>query len=670
MRLLRSAFMVKTFVKPSMYQHTREPVLIFSVRWVRNVILRELLRQSMPPPPPEDGDALPAPPAASKPALAPQKAAKAPKATKQAAKLPSAPPAGPRWQLSNLFSRSPKPPALPVPEPSVPLVVYVASFVLNLLALGLPLVIMQVYDRVLPNRSFDTLSLMIIGLSGILVLDLLLKTIRAYLTGWMAARFNHTATVAAMERLMKAPYNATEKDSPTVHMARLAALSSIADFHGGASRLMVIDMPFVTIFLAMLAFVGGTMVLVPLGLFAVFALIAAKRNKALRLILEERTQQDERKYDFVTEAISGIHTIKTFAMEPQMMRRFERLQQAVAVTTHRSIITGGEAQAMSVVYGNISQIIVVSIGATQVIDQNLSMGALACCTLLSGQVLQPLLRGMALWSELGSLAIKRNHAAHLFELPAPLNAPVAVSTSTLRGALELNHVVVNEGGEARVPLLTVDTLAIAPGTIAGIRGTGSSAASTLVRLVMGDLAPASGTVRVDGLDPCGPEGAALRNAMAYVGAQAIMFRASIIDNIALFAHGRDRDAALEAARLVGLEEDIHLLPEGYDTKLGDGIAQNFPASFLQRIAIARAIARRPRVLVFDEVNALLDRKSDLALMRALDALRGRLTVLIVSQRPSFLACADVVWGFEGDRLVATQRSAPPPAPPAQQEAVS
>ena len=126
---------------------------------------------------------------------------------------------------------------------------------------------------------------------------------------------------------------------------------------------MVIDLPFVSIFMVMLLFVGGAMVLVPLVLFAVFAGLALRRNKELREVLHDRSNQDNKKYDYVTEVISGIQTVKAFAMEPQMQRRFERLQQSVAESPKNSIILGGKAQTAAVLYGNIAQITVVAIGA-------------------------------------------------------------------------------------------------------------------------------------------------------------------------------------------------------------------------------------------------------------------------------------------------------------------
>src|SRR5258707_8663373 len=173
--------------------------------------------------------------------------------------------------------------------------------------------------------------------------------------------------------------------------------------------------------------VGGTMVLVPAVLFFFFAALAIGRAREFRKILDARTAQDNRKYDFIAEVLAGVHTVKVMAMEPQMQRRFERLQQAVAETTMASILTGQANQTSALVYGNVSQLIVVAIGGSLVINDHLTMGALACCTMLSGQILQPLLRAISLWTEKESVDHRRTEVRLLIDLPsvelAPANDP-------------------------------------------------------------------------------------------------------------------------------------------------------------------------------------------------------------------------------------------------------
>ena len=257
---------------------------------------------------------------------------------------------------------------------------------------------MQVYDRVIPNRSLATLAYLFLGLTIAIAIDYVLKISRSALLSWHATQFIERVEDEGIARFLRSPNGAFERDAAAVNVSRFAAAAALAEYHSGQARLVAIDLPFVAIALIVLTIVGGTMVLVPAVLFCFFAALAIGRARKFRQILDSRTAQDNRKYDFIAEVLAGIHTVKAMAMEPQMQRRFERLQQAVAETTMASILTGQANQTSATLYGSVSQLIVVAIGGTQVINDHLSMGALACCTMLSGQILQPLLRAIALWT--------------------------------------------------------------------------------------------------------------------------------------------------------------------------------------------------------------------------------------------------------------------------------
>jgi ATP-binding cassette subfamily C protein LapB len=304
-----------------------------------------------------------------------------------------------------------------VREPSVPIAVKFASFSVNLLALALPLSIMQVYDRIIPNHSLATLAYLLLGLTFAIATDFILKISRSALLSWHATQFVEKVENEGVSRFLRAPNGAFERDAAAVNVSRYAAAAALADYHSGQARLVAIDLPFVAIALIVLTIVGGAMVLVPAVLFFIFAALAIGRARKFRKILDSRTAQDNRKYDFIAEVLGGIHTVKGMAMEPQMQRRFERLQQAVAETTMASILTGQANQTSAMLYGSISQLIVVSIGASQVINDHLTMGALACCTMLSGQILQPLLRAISLWTEKENVNHRRAEIRLLLDLP-------------------------------------------------------------------------------------------------------------------------------------------------------------------------------------------------------------------------------------------------------------
>ena len=523
-----------------------------------------------------------------------------------------------------------------IDEPTVSPEVYVSSFAINLLALALPLSIMQLYDRIIPRHSLETFSYLFLALALALVVEFVLKTTRSALLSWNAMHFVRNVEHEAIARLLWAKDGPFEHEPVAVHVNRYAAVAALGDYHSGQARLVLIDLPFVGIALIVMTIVGGVMVLVPASLFLLFAALAISRARKFRTIINTRTAQDNRKYDFIAEVLSGIHTVKSMAMEPQMQRRFERLQQAVAETTFSSILTGQANQTSALLYGSISQLVVVAIGASLVVDDRLTMGALACCTLLSGRILQPLLRAISLWTEKETVDHRRSEIRLLLDVPPVEAAPLI--RAKVEGAIRFESVTFSYSPTVN-PILHAVDFSIAAGAIVGVKGRDGSGRSTLLKLLRGDIEPVSGRVTIDGISTIAPEFLSTYQSIAYVGAAPVVFRGTIMDNLTVFSPER-RDLARRMAQLFGLEAAINVLPDGFETTLGEGIGDDLPASIAQQLNIVRSLTSSPRILVLDEANTVLDGIAENALMRALDSLRGHLTVIIVSHRPSLLAMCD------------------------------
>ncbi len=534
-----------------------------------------------------------------------------------------------------------------ITSPGLSRPVILASILTNILGLAMPLTVLQIYDRILPNQSTHTLLLLILGLSAVLVLDGAIKITRSLIIGWSAASFGYQAQVEAFQRLVKSPPYLIDHEPVSVQMNRLNALQSISDFFGGPSRVLAVDLPATVIFLAVMYLIGGPIALVPLGLLGIFAIITLRKNRALQQTVEVRSDHDNRKYDFVIEVLSGIHTVKSMAMEPLIMRRFERLQRQVGEHSYRSIELSNASQSAAGMYSTFSTVCVVIVGAFMAISGNLSIGAVAACTLLSGQIIQPMLRGISTWTELQRIRHDSSEALKLFELPLANPTPITVSqVSGAMTASNLNHRYEREENST----LKDVSFEFSAGEMIGLRGADGSGRSTLMRILSGDQIPQNGSVYLDGINLYGPTHEALRDQISYVGASAPLFRGTILDNLTMFGCSSDAPHGRRAAALIGLEQEIHVLPQGYDTLLGAGIIENLPASTMQRIAIARALASRPRILILDEANSVLDQLGEAALIRALQQLRGQLTIIIVSHRPSMLAIADRRFEMDGGVL--------------------
>lgn len=222
----------------------------------------------------------------------------------------------------------------------------VATLFINILSLAMPLTLLQVYDRIIPNNASGTLAMLILGVASALLLEALLRLGRSWVSGWMGARFDHLAGCMAMERLLHSGVPDFERQGSGVHLERLNALGTLREFYAGQAILALVDLPFAVLFLAVIAYLGTWLVFVPLGLLVVFVLTALYVGKRLRGSLEDRIMSDERRFNFIIEVLGAVHTVKGLAMEEQMLRRYERLQETSAEANFE--VAKDSAKALSV----------------------------------------------------------------------------------------------------------------------------------------------------------------------------------------------------------------------------------------------------------------------------------------------------------------------------------
>ena len=475
----------------------------------------------------------------------------------------------------------------------------------------------------------------------------LLRIARGYLVGLAAARFSHNTAVEAVDRILNAPTGLADQDASTKNLERIDAVAKVGDFYGGQSRLLMIDLPFAFLFIAMIGMIGGVLVLIPFALIALFGLSTIRRARELRQVFERREEEEAKKFDFVEEVLSGITTVKGHAMEPPMLRRFERLAETAARLNLQSIRSAGEAQMVATMLGNVATIAMVTAGGMVAIYSEMSIGALAACTMLTGRAVQPILRAAGTWHELQKTRVAIKEASALFELP-----PVATA-EPVRGVAEPPEIILEDvahrparGGH----LWQGINLHIEPGETIGVAGRDGSGKSTLLRVIAGLAIPERGLIKIDGQSADLYRGAS-GSVMGCVTHQTAPFRGSILDNLTIFGHGATIEEARWAAQLVGVEDDIHRLPDGYDTRLGEGISEILAGGLIRRILITRAIAQKPALLILDEPEAFLDQVADEHLLDCLTSLRGTMTTVMVTNRPSYLALADRVYELSAAGLI-------------------
>ncbi|MFZ5609440.1 MAG: peptidase domain-containing ABC transporter [Pseudomonadota bacterium] len=534
--------------------------------------------------------------------------------------------------------------------------VLAASLALNLTSLALPLVVLQVYDRIIPHRAFSTLSLLIVGLLLALILDAVLRMARSLIAGWAGAQYEHAAGMQAVARILKADLDSIEAVPAGKHLDRLSSIDPVRDFYASQASLALVDIPFAVLFLGLLGLIAGSLVIVPTLLMVVFAAAALWVGHHLRQALAARSMLDDRRYNFIIEVLSGIRTVKALAMERLMQRRYERLMESCAGAGHDVGYWSGIAQGVGALFGQATMVIVASIGSLYVIDGRISVGALAACTLLAGRTVQPVLRALGIWTRFQSIRIAEGQLAEVSALAPETGTdghrPPAPPIETLC----LANAQVHFAGAA-APVLDAVDLTVARGRLIAIQGRNGSGKSTLLWALMAGVPLSRGQVLLNGQAAALFDLASMRRQIAYLPQRAVLFQGTVLDNLTGFAGHDHEEEALRLAAVLGLDAVFARLPDGFETIVGNSAVNTIAAGVTQRIAMVRALVRRPRVILFDEANSGLDMAADERLKHLLLAAREDAGVVMVTHRPSLLRVADEIHELRDGRL-ATLAPAP------------
>ncbi|MBF0271869.1 MAG: ATP-binding cassette domain-containing protein [Magnetococcales bacterium] len=529
---------------------------------------------------------------------------------------------------------------------STVVVLGVTSLLINLLGLMVPLLLMQVFNRIIPNQAVNTLSMLVITVLVALVVESAIQTLRSHVVGWIGARFIHRGSCRVLRRLLFAEPREFERVDGAKYLEQMNAIHTIGELYSGQAMIALFDLPFFLLFLFMIYKIGGILVLVPVFTVVIISVFSTVMGERLRQTLDTDLKVNQRRFSFITETLSRIHAVKSLAMEPLMLRRYEMLQLSSLRHTYDIIFRGGLIPAFSSFAGQTTTAVIVGLGAIEVIHGDMTTGGLAACTMLSGRILQPLQTLVRGWTRLQSTRLAKQQILELFTLPQRPLAEESSGFEQMEGALELQNVTCRVGGD--LVILKNLSLEVKPGECVGLIGKSGEGKTTLLKLISGAVMPSEGAVLVDGKNRSSLP-VHLHDAIGYVPQTGVLFNATLLENLTLFDESRN-ELALSIAAELGLDAIVARMPKGYQTPIGEGVSDILPAGVIQRIAIIRILVKQPKILLFDEANTAIDSVGDILLRNYLEQLKGNTTLLLVSERPSLLRITDRCYQFQDGAL--------------------
>ncbi|MBL0420467.1 type I secretion system permease/ATPase [Ramlibacter sp. AW1] len=528
--------------------------------------------------------------------------------------------------------------------------VLMASLFIQALALVSPLVFQVVIDKVLTHRSLATLDVLVLALLATTLFEALLSTMRLYLLGHTSHRLDVQLGAGLFSRLLALPlsYFASRRSGDTV--ARVRELENVRSFLTGQGLTSWMDLAFVVVFLAVMASFSLPLTAVVLGALPILFGVSLVITPLMRRRLEGKFAAGAESQSFLAETAGAMEALKSQAVEAQWQREWERrLADQAQASFHSNQFAQASAQLTGLL-GKVLTALLLWFGARLVIQGDLSVGGLIAFNMLAARVQAPILKLASLWQEFAQVKVSIRRLSDVMDAPPePGLQPARSSAPPLTGRLRLDGVSFRYGPNQPEVLKDL-SLEIAPGEIIGMVGTSGAGKTTLLRLLQRLYTPERGRVLIDGMDLSQCDPAWLRRQLGVVSQDAVLFHRSVRDNIALGRPELPLEDVWRAARLAGAHDFIVGLPQGYDTLVGER-GSCLSGGQRSRIAIARALAHDPRVLLLDEATAALDYDSERAFHANLGRMAAGRTVLIVAHRLSTLRLAHRIAVLDRGRLV-------------------
>jgi ABC-type bacteriocin/lantibiotic exporter with double-glycine peptidase domain len=523
-----------------------------------------------------------------------------------------------------------------------------ATIVINFLSLAIPITIMQIYDRIIINHALGTLLWLLVGSSTAILLEVLLRWIRASINAWMGAGYEHEHNFIGVTKILSMPSDHFQTASIASYFDKLSAVSSLRNFYGGQILQTVLDVPFSMVYLIGIFILSHNLALITAGIsLALFMIMYGLR--LLTTSLRQRTIQTSMiRSNFLLDIFEKIALVKAYGVNEEIMRQFEKIESESTMFRWKLLGYANLSQNIGSLFQHILQFAVLCMGARYVFDGSLTIGALTASSMLASLTLHPIQNLMFFWFKFAETKMADEKFSEIRALPALKNSHLPLFPEDIRGFIQLTDI----GYTCPVThkeLFKNLNLSVEPETTTFIYSRDTQAISRLFGIVAGHIQPEAGQAVIDIFDLTSFNTADMRGRVDIISGKPVLYKGTLLENLTLFDPSRI-DVAMDAAALLGLDGDISALATGFDTQVDSSTAQAFPVTMLQRIAIARIFARMPRIILLEASGLSLDEAGREHLKKILVKLKNRSTIIIGGAQTEWIDIADNIYALENGGL--------------------
>ena len=529
--------------------------------------------------------------------------------------------------------------------------VLVASLVLQLLNLAQPLVMQQIFDKVIGQQNLDTLYTLGLVLLGVSLFQGLLGAVRTYLFADTSNRIDIALGAEVIQHLLRLPLRYFDKRPVGELQTRISELGNIRNFLTGSLLTLALDAVFSVIYIAVMVVYSGVLTAVTLGVVPLFLGLTYVASPAIRGQLRKAAEKNAATQSLLIEALNGVQTIKAQNAENTVRWRWQRTYSSFMSESFRSLLIGVSTGTVGGFLNQLTGLLTLWVGAFLVIKGELTIGQLIAFRIISGYVVGPLLNLATSWQSFQGVALSMERLSdvvdaaaegsdhELDQLPLP-----AVAGEVIFQDVDFRF---NEGGPLVVNRVSFKVHA---GSFVGIVGRSGSGKSTIMKLLPRLYEPEKGRILIDGYDINKLQLGSVRRQIGIVPQDSLLFDGSVRDNIALTSPDATSEEIMAAARVASAHDFIMELPEGYGSRVGErgGILSGGQR---QRIAIARAVLQRPSLLILDEATSALDYLTERQVCLNLKKAFEGSTVFFITHRLSTIRSADTIVMMDKGSLV-------------------
>ncbi len=526
----------------------------------------------------------------------------------------------------------------------------VAAVLINIFALVMPLYTLNVYDRVVPNNAIETLWVMTIGITLVMVFNFMLTSARSYVVDTASKRVDVTLSAKIMERVLDLRMD-NRPVSVGSFAANLRSFETVRDFIASASLTTLVDLPFVLLFLSVMWWISPLMVIPPLVAIILVLLVSFIAQARMAKLVKESFQATAQRNAGLVESLAGLETIKSLNAQSTAQRKWESSTEFLARVGARIRHISSTTVAFVQMTQQLVTISVIVIGTFLIQEAQLSLGGIIASSMVAGRCLAPLgqVAGLMMQYQNARMSLDSidNYMKMPVERPAEKNF---VPRPRLEGSIEFRDVTFAYPGSKQAALNSI-SIKIAAGEKVGIIGRIGSGKTTLEKLILGLYAPTQGAVLVDGIDINQIDPADLRRAVGYVPQDPVLFYGTLKENLIMGAPFAEDSQMLEVARIAGIEEFVARHPEGYDMMIGER-GDSLSGGQRQSVAVARALINHPSILLLDEPSSNMDNQTESSLKRRLKQVAEGKTMVLITHRTSLLDLVDRLIVIDNGRVMA------------------